>query len=140
MKLTEAAWVREHVWPPRWLRNYDHIPGTFLNCACQRPPSVECQMDRHAACRHDGHPISETVIATSRGRAARFPDPYEHRTPAGSRGSRLAHGPNDVAWAWLAGEPCREICACGCHQATPPPTPTPVLAVVQLGLFEAVAA
>lgn len=137
MKTDQAAWVREHVWPSQWLRHFNHIPGPFLNCACQRPPSAECQMGRHQACRHDGHPINETVITTKARRAARFPDPYQHRTPAGQHGSRLAHGTNDVAWVWSAGEPCREICNCACHRPgadLPAVTPEPE----QLGLFGAV--
>lgn len=133
----QAAWVRERVWPPMWLRNHNHIPSTTFACACQRPPSVECQMGRHSACRHDGHSVNETVITTSRGRAARFPEPYEHRTPAGQYGRRLAYGSNDVAWVWLAEAPCREICTCVCHRPDAV-MPTVVPAPVQLGLFAGV--
>lgn len=134
MSSEQAAWIRENVWPPRWLRDYNHIPGVFLDCACQRPPSVECQMDRHSVCRHDGHPINETVIETGQGRAARIPDPYEHRPPAGRHGSRIAYGVNDLAWVWLAGAPCREICTCVCHRPHQP-APTGVAVPVQLDLF-----
>ncbi|WP_329214926.1 hypothetical protein OG352_05545 [Streptomyces sp. NBC_01485] len=134
MTPTAAAWVREHVWPPSWLRGYEHIPGTFLDCACQKPPSVECQRDQHSACQHDGHPVRETVIQTSSLRPAHLPDPYEHRPPAGRRGRRIANGINDLAWVWVAGALCREICACVCHR---PDTMTPaaVAAPVQLDLF-----
>ncbi|MCW8102693.1 DUF6248 family natural product biosynthesis protein [Streptomyces tauricus] len=116
----QAAWVRAYAWRPSWLRHYQEMPGPFTHCACQRPPSVECQMGHHGTCRHDGHPINEAVIATNRGRAARFPDPYEHRTPAGRHGKRLAYGTNDAAWVWLVGVPCREVCNCGCHRPGPP--------------------
>jgi hypothetical protein len=135
MKPTEAAWVREHVWPPSWLRHYRELPGPSTNCACQRPPSCECQRGDHHACRHDGHPVNETVIATSRRRAARFPEPYEHRTPAGRRGRRLAYGRNDVAWVWLASSPCRELCSCVCHRPNAPLLPAAAAPPVQLGLF-----
>lgn len=137
MKAAEAAWVREHVWPPTWLRNHNHIPSTTFACACQRPPSGECQRDHHRACRDDGHPVNETVIATSRGRAARFPEPYEHRTPAGRHGRRLAYGSSDVAWVWLAGAPCREICTCVCHRPNVPALAAPVR-TEQLDLFAGV--
>lgn len=133
----QAAWVREHVWPPSWLRQYREMPGPFTHCACQRPPSIPCQRGDHHACRHDGHPVNETVIATSRGRAARFPEPYGHRTPAGRYGRRLAYGTNDVAWVWLAGPPCREICTCVCHRLHPALSPTAVRPQ-QLDLFAGV--
>ncbi|CBG73086.1 hypothetical protein SCAB_60671 [Streptomyces scabiei 87.22] len=117
MSPAQAAWIREHVWTGFRLRNHNHIPSTTFACACQGAPSCECQRDQHAGCRHDGHPVNETVIHTSRGRAARFPEPYEHRAPAGGNGRRIAYGTNnDVAWVWLAGRPCREICTCVCHR------------------------
>jgi hypothetical protein len=139
MKPDQAAWVREHVWPPSWLRHYQFLPGPFTDCACQRPPSVKCQRGHHAACQHDGHPIRETVIQTHAGRAAQFREPYEHRTPAGRNGRRDAYGANNCAWVWLAGAPCREICTCFCHQPGSVPTLT-ATAPVQLGLFAEVAA
>lgn len=130
----QAAWVRENVWPSLRLRNHNHIPSTTFACACQKPPSVECQRGAHGQCRHDGHPVNEGVITTSRGRAARFLEPHEHRTPEGRLGRRLAYGPNDLAWVWLAGAPCREICTCFCHR--PGAVSIPAVAVsVQLGLF-----
>ncbi|MFM9602714.1 hypothetical protein [Streptomyces turgidiscabies] len=139
MSPDQAAWVRENVWPPLWLRNHNHIPSTTFACACQKPPSSKCQLDQHSACRHDGHPVNETVIATTRGRAARLPEPYEHRPPAGRHGSRIAHGVNDLAWVWLAGAPCREICNCTCHTPSPATaTPAPVAPPAQLDLFDAV--
>ncbi|MDT0387869.1 hypothetical protein [Streptomyces dubilierae] len=79
------------------------------------------------------------MIQTHAGRAALFPEPYQHRTPAGRNGRRDAYGTNNVAWVWLAGAPCREICTCFCHQSGTTPT-TVVGAPVQLGLFTEVAA
>lgn len=127
----QAAWVREHVWEPIRLRNHNHIPSTTFECACQGPPSVECQMDRHTRCRHDRHTMNETVIHTSHARAARLPDTYEHQSPVSS-------GRNDLAWVWLAGEPCREICTCACHRPGVK-VPVAVAAPVQLDLFAGVA-
>ncbi|MGW0495079.1 hypothetical protein ACWD0Z_06450 [Streptomyces sp. NPDC003007] len=135
----QAAWVREYVWTGFRLRNHNHIPSTTFACACQGPPSCECQRDWHGQCRHDEHPVNETVIHTTRGRAARFPEPYEHRTPAGRNGRRVVYGRHDVAWVWLAGRPCREICTCFCHRPGAVPTET-VATPVQLGLFAAASA
>lgn len=135
MSPQQAAWVRENVWTGLRLRNHDHIPSTTFACACQGPPSCECQRGDHRACRDDGHPVHETVIATSRGRAARFPEPYEHRPPTGRHGRRIAYGVNDVAWVWLAGRPCRETCTCVCHRPHHTPTCSPPAAPVQLDLF-----
>ncbi|MGJ5895122.1 hypothetical protein ACSCBZ_24680 [Streptomyces niveiscabiei] len=126
--------MRENVWPPIWLRHHNHIPSTTFACACQKPPSCECQMGRHSACQHDGHPICETVITTARGRAARFAEPYEHRSPEGRHGRRMAYGLNDLAWVWLAGAPCREICTCFCHQPGAVPG-VDATVCVQLDLF-----
>ncbi|MGW6910285.1 hypothetical protein [Streptomyces sp. NPDC054940] len=134
MKRSEGQWVREHVWPPSWLRHYDFLPGPFVNCACHKPPSVPCQRGDHHACQHDGHPVRETVIQTSTGRAAHFPEQYEHRASAGRSGRRDVYGTNNLAWVWLAGAPCREICACVCHRPHAP-MPPPAVAPVQLGLF-----
>ncbi|MFF4384444.1 hypothetical protein [Kitasatospora sp. NPDC001547] len=107
-----AAWVRENVWPPIWLRAHQHIPGTTHDCACHRPPSVECQAGRHSKCRHDGRPIHETVIQTAALRPARHPEPHTHPSQEHS-------GINDLAWVWLAGPPCRQLCRCACHHAKP---------------------
>ena len=134
MSPDQAAWVREHVWTGLRLRNHDHIPSTTFACACQGPPSCECQRGDHRVCRHDEHPVNETVIHTSRGRAARFPEPYEHRAPAGRNGNRISYGTNTTAWVWLAGAPCREVCTCVCHRPHHPP-PAGVAAPVQLDLF-----
>jgi hypothetical protein len=128
MKPAEAAWVREHVWPSIWLRNHNHIPSTTFACACQRPPSVECQMGQHSACRHDGHSVNETAIQTSSLRPARFAEPYAHYSPVTS-------GINCLAWVWLAGAPCREICTCVCHRPGPMPVPAAIATPVQLDLF-----
>ena len=128
MHLDAAAWVRENVWPTMWLRNHNHIPGTTFECACQRPPSVECQMGRHGSCRHDGRPIRETVVQTHRNRAATFPEPHKHPSPELS-------GRNDLAWVWLAGPPCRQICNCGCHTGRPEPVLVEMAGGVQLDLF-----
>lgn len=138
MNPEQAVWVRENVWPPSWLRHYNEIPGTFLDCACQRPPSIPCQSGNHRACLHDGHPIRETVVQTSTRRAAIFREPYEHRAPAGRNGRRDVYGTNNLAWVWLAGAPCREICACFCHQPGAV-IPVNVAASVQLDLFAGVA-
>lgn len=135
----QATWVRENVWPPSWLRHYQFLPGPFTDCSCQRPPSVECQMSQHTACQHDGHPVRETVIQTSIRRAAMFREPYQHRTPAGSNGRRDAYGTNNLAWVWLVGPPCREICTCFCHQPGAVPAAT-TAAPRQLDLFQAVTA
>ncbi|KFG07535.1 hypothetical protein [Streptomyces scabiei] len=124
MTPNQAAWVRENVWKPIRLRNHNHIPSTTFACACQKPPSVECQRDWHSSCRHDGHPVNETVIHTSNSRAARLPDPYDHPSPVRS-------GRNDLAWVWLAGAPCREICTCGCHRPASDPVETPLAKTVQ---------
>jgi hypothetical protein len=131
----QAAWVRQNAWPAPWLRAYQHIPGTFLDCACQRPPSLNCQSGDHHRCAHDGHPVRETVVQTSSRRAAQFSEPYEHRPPSGHRGRRDAHGRNDLAWVWLAGRPCRELCTCVCHQPAPPDGAAAVLAGEQLDMF-----
>ncbi|GGR04404.1 hypothetical protein [Kitasatospora griseola] len=79
-----AAWIREHVWPPTWLRNHQHIPGTFTHCACHKPPSAECQRGRHTECRDDNRPTCETVIQTAAPRPATpIPTPTQARsTPA----------------------------------------------------------
>lgn len=135
----QAAWVREHVWPVLWLRNYEHIPGTFLNCACQRPPSLPCHAGRHRACLPVEYPVNETVIQNSRLLPATFPEPYTHRTPEDRHSFRLMHGRNNLAWVWLSGTPCREICGCGCHRAAPVASPAAMTESIQLGLFEAVA-
>lgn len=124
MSPDQATWVRENVWSALRLRNHNHIPSTTFACACQKPPSVECQRDWHTSCRHDGHAINETVISTSSQRAARFPDPYEHSSPVRS-------GRNDLAWVWLAGRPCREICGCVCHRPAPDPVKKPPVKTVQ---------
>jgi hypothetical protein len=78
------------------------------------------------------------VIQTSIRRAAVFREPYQYRTPAGRNGRRDAYGTNNVAWVWLAGVPCRELCTCACHR---PGAPLAAVATapLQLGLFEAVA-
>ncbi|MFF9310109.1 hypothetical protein ACF1BS_04275 [Streptomyces sp. NPDC014748] len=132
MSADEAAWVREHVWPPSWLRQYGEVPSTFLACACQKPLSLPCQRGDHYACGHDGHPVRETVIQTHALRAARFAEPYQHPAAAGSNGRRGAYGTNDAAWVWPAGSPCREICTCVCHL---PPPATPAHRPQQLDLF-----
>ncbi|MFD7224808.1 hypothetical protein [Streptomyces sp. NPDC059883] len=119
-----AAWIRANVWPPIWLRNYQHIPGTLTDCACQKPPSVECQRDAHSACRHDGHLINETVIQTNTQRAATFREPYDHPSPVRS-------GPNVLAWVWPAVRQCRQICTCSCHSGHEPEQTEPI----QLDLF-----
>jgi hypothetical protein len=134
MKPNQAAWVREHVWPPSWLRHYRFLSGPFTDCACQKPPSIPCQSGNHRACLHDGHPVRETVIQTHTGRAALFAEPYEHRTPVGRNGRRDAYGTNNLAWVWLVGKPCREICTCFCHRPDALSI-TVVAAPVQLGLF-----
>lgn len=113
MAAADAQWVREQVWPTTWLRNYQHIPGTFTDCACHRPPSVACQRGNHQACRHDGHPINETVVQTSGLTPARLPHAYAHPSPVRS-------GINDLAWVWPAERPCRELCTCRCHQERAP--------------------
>lgn len=133
----QATWVREYVWPPSWLRHFLFLPGPFTDCACQRPPSVECQRGQHAVCQHDGHPVRETVIQTHAGRAALFREPYEHRPPAGRNGRRDAYGTNNVAWVWLAVTPCREICTCFCHRPGAASIPAPAV-TEQLDLFEVV--
>lgn len=125
----EAAWVRENVWPSLWLRKYLEIPGTFHDCACYRPPSVECQRDRHTDCRHDGHAINETVIQTSSLRAAAFRDPYAHYSPVRS-------GRNVVAWVWPAGRPCRQLCNCGCHRGAHAEPEAAPKGPAQLDLFD----
>ena len=140
MSSGQAAWIRAHVWPSSWLRHYEFLPGPFTDCACEKPPSVACQSGTHHACRHDGHPVPETVIQTSTLRPALFREAYEHRAPAGRNMRRAVYGTNDVAWVWLTGAPCRETCACICHQAgTTPPSARPVESG-QLSLFEAVTA
>ncbi|MDX3681400.1 hypothetical protein [Streptomyces scabiei] len=139
MKPDQAAWVREHVWPPVWLSNHNHIPSTTFACACQAPPTLACHHGRHRACQTGEFLANETVIQNSRLRPAQFPEPYAHRTPEDRHGRRLMHGRNVLAWVWLIGTPCRQICPCACHQAVPMPTPTTVVESVQLGLFEAVA-
>jgi len=138
MSAQQAQWIRENVWPPSWLRHYTFLPGPFTDCACQKPPSVECQRGTHRACQHDGHSVPETAIQTHTLRAALFREPYEHRAPAGHHGRRTVYGANNVAWVWPAGTPCRETCSCACHQpGTPPPAAMQVQAG-QLSLFEAV--
>ncbi|MFD5565903.1 hypothetical protein [Kitasatospora griseola] len=107
-----AAWIREHVWPPTWLRNHQHIPGTTHDCACHKPPSAECQRGRHTECRDDNRPTCETVIQTAALRPARHPHPHTHP-------SQEYSGINDLAWVWIAGPPCRRICRCACHHETP---------------------
>lgn len=136
----QAAWVRENVWPPVWLRTYTELNTPFLHCACQRPPTLPCQAARHGACRVSEFPVNETVIQNSRLRPATFPEAYANRTPEDRHTFRLMHGRNDLAWVWLSGTPCRQRCTCGCHR--PAPTATPVVAAeaVQLDLFEAVTA
>src|SRR3546814_16901561 len=54
MSPDQAAWVREHVWRPIWLRNHNHIPSTTFACACQKPPSGECRRAQPGICREDG--------------------------------------------------------------------------------------
>ncbi|KDN80497.1 hypothetical protein [Kitasatospora cheerisanensis] len=107
-----AAWVRENVWPTGWLRSFEHIPGTFTDCACHRPPSSACQAGRHAECRHDRRPIHETVVQTAALHPARHPEPHTHP-------SREYSGTNNLAWVWIAGPPCRQICRCACHHEQP---------------------
>lgn len=140
MKPTEAAWVRENVWPPIWLRKYNELPGPFVNCACRRPSTLACHHGRHRACQPGEFPVNETVIQNSRLFPAEFPKPYEHRTPEDRHGHRLMYGPNVLAWVWPAGTPCREICPCSCHQPAPMPLPTAVAESVQLDLFAEVPA
>ncbi|MEV7782750.1 hypothetical protein [Kitasatospora sp. NPDC088351] len=108
-----AAWVRENVWPPNWLRNYNHIPGAFTECACQKPPSCECQRGRHGECREDGRPTRETVIQAGPRRHARHPAPHAHPSVD------LRSGVNDLAWVWIAGPPCRQLCRCACRHPAP---------------------
>lgn len=139
MKPEQAAWVRENVWPPSWPRSFNHIPETFLHCACQRPPTLACQAGRHRACLTPGIRDVETVIQNSRLIPATFVEAYEHRTPEDRIGRRLMYGRNNLAWVWLTGVRCREMCSCSCHLAAPAPTLTTVAESVQLGLFEAVA-
>ncbi|MFJ6841374.1 hypothetical protein ACIQRE_01745 [Streptomyces griseoluteus] len=134
MRVDEAAFVREHVWPPSWRRHFDELPGPFVNCACQRPPSLPCQRGDHRDCQYDGHPVRETVVQTHAGRAAQFTESFQHRPLAGSAGRRDCLGTNRLAWVWLAGRPCREICTCVCH-ASSPATPAEPPRPEQLGLF-----
>ena len=108
-----AAWVRENVWPPSWLENFNHIPGTFTDCPCHKPPSGECQAGRHSECRHDGRPTRESVIQAGPNRHAHHPEPHTHPS------ADLRSGINDLAWVWRAGPPCRRLCRCACHHEKP---------------------
>lgn len=129
MTSTAAAWVREQVWPPIWLRNHNHIPSTTFACACTGPPSLTCQRDDHGACQEDGRRVRhETVIQTSSDRPARFDEPYEHYSP-------VVSGRNVLAWVWLSGRPCREICTCFCHRPNRPLPPAATATPEQLDLF-----
>ncbi|MFP3990676.1 hypothetical protein U9R90_25065 [Streptomyces sp. E11-3] len=131
----QAAWVRENVWPTSWLSAYQEIPGTFEHCACQQPPSLPCQAGAHSRCDHDAHPVRETVVQTSTRRAAQFPEPHQHRPPAGHNGRRDAYNHTGLAWVWLAGHPCRELCTCDCHRpdAEPAPASAPDQSLVLVG-------
>lgn len=123
----QAAWVREYVWRPIWLRNHNHIPSTTFACACQGPPSCACQRSNHGDCRPDRGVHHETVIQTLGDRPARFAEPYAHR-------SQVVSGVNVLAWVWPAGIPCREICTCFCHRPGAV-VPVDAAASVQLDLF-----
>jgi hypothetical protein len=127
----QAGWVRANAWRGARLRNHNHISSTTFECACQGPPSVECQIGRHSACTANGRPVNETFIHTTQGRAARFPEPYTNRSP-------VNNGANNMAQVWLAGTPCRRNCNCPCHQGTG--IPESVRPPAQLGLFAAVTA
>jgi len=99
----QAAWIRENIWPPIWLRSYEHIPGTFTDCACHKPRSPECRYGDHDRCTPAGDVRYESVIQSKALRPMTFAEPYAHRSP-------VISGTNVLAWVWLADRTCRSTC------------------------------
>jgi len=114
---TEAAWVREHVWPAAMRKAHDEHPLATAHCPCQWSAPLSCTGD--PSC-HRIQPLvlCESYITNRRWQVQSFSVDYEHPTASAASTRRRRE-----AMVWLADRRCRWICPN--HQA-PAPEPETV--------------